>query len=185
MKKSNWTENELKFLVKHWHKISNKKSAEKLGRTEVSVKCKAEKYITLDMINGRHYSNYEDELLRKLYGTMSMNELSNRMKRTTLSLERRIRILEGCSDVMALQDVYNTEDIAGFLGVSKSILTRRIAKSDIPFYRVNKKYVIKHDDFWNWLNGNLDKVNFKSICRSLIIGTPTSGITIYNDYRPL
>ena len=82
---------------------------------------------------------------------------------TPLSLERRIRILEGCSDFMALQDVYNTEDIAGFLGVSKSILTRRIAKSDIPFYRVNKKYVIKHDDFWNWLSGNLDKVNFKSI----------------------
>ena len=45
---------------------TSKEIAEKLGKTEVSVKCKAEKYITFDMINGRHYSKYEDELLRKL-----------------------------------------------------------------------------------------------------------------------
>jgi len=163
MSKNSWTQEQLDILVKNWHKMSNAEIGKMIGKTGDMVKNKAQSYITFDMMNGRHYSKYEDELLRKLYGTMSMEDLSNRMKRTPLSLERRIRIVEGCSDFMSLQDVYNTEDIAGFLGISKSILTRRIAKSNMPFYRVNKKYVIKHDEFWNWLNSNLHKANFNNI----------------------
>ena len=163
MKKSTWTEKELKYLVKHWHKDSNSEIARKINKTESSVRQKAEKIVTFDMMKKRKYSKYEDELLRNLYGTMPIEELSNRMKRSIASLKKRIYVLEGTADYTVLQDVYSTIEIAGFLGIDDSTLRDRLASSDMPFYKIKNKNVIKHDDFWNWLKVNLDKPNYRTI----------------------
>jgi len=163
MRESNWTEEQLQYLIKNWHKMPNTQIGNAIGKTESAVRNKADKIITFEMMRGRRWSDYEDELLRKLYGTMSIADLSERMKRTTSAIEGRMRSLEGTANGALLQAFYTTQNVAGFLGVTLPAVKRRINKTDIPFFKINVNHFIKEEDFWEWLKDNLEQANYKTI----------------------
>lgn len=172
MSESNWTEEDLKFLVKHWHKLSNVEIGRRIGKTESAVRNKASKYITKDMIKKRRWSEYENDLLLKLYGTMSLTDLSKRMKRSERALQEQVKRLEGTFNTEILVEVYKTTDVAGFMGLTQSWVHRLMQKGEIPFYKINKRCIIKQCDFWEWLPNNFDKVKFKDILSEFELESP-------------
>lgn len=172
MKKSNWTDDELKFLVKHWHKISNKEIAEKLGRTEQNVKDKANKIITFEHMSNRKWSEYENELLRKLYGTINLDNLSKRLKRTKGAILKQIFKLEGTKSALVIQPLYSVDDVCEFIGLSRNTIIRRINAGVIPFFKVNRQFVIKDDVFWRWLKDNLHEPNYNNISDEVLMFVP-------------
>ena len=173
VKVSGWTEKEEKYLIKWWHKKSNKEIGIDLGKTEQNVNAKANKIITFEMMSGRKWSEYEDELLRKLYGTMPMEELSNRMKRSERAIVERLKKIEGSHSVSIIQDVYTCGDISLFLGLHKETVLRMYKREQIPMHKLSvKKIVMDSEKFWEWLKYNLDVPNYLNIKDSTQLVSP-------------
>lgn len=167
-----WTEKEINYLVKHWHKISNKEIAEKLGRTESAVSTKATKYITFEMMHSRHWSKHEDELLLRGYGVISLEELSNRLKRGEEAIKIRLRKLEGTSELYMFQEMYTSTEVAGFLGVSLKSISNYVKRGEISFEKDSRYYVIKQEVFWEWLKDNLHKPQYRTITEEYELNSP-------------
>ena len=173
VKVSGWTEKEEKYLIKWWHRKSNKEIGIDLGKSETSVRNKADEIITFEMMNKRHWSEYEEKLLQRLYGTIYIEELCRRMKRTKDSIRNKIKSLEGTIDPSQLKSLYSTLQISEFLGLSDVKVRDMFNKGEIPLFKVNTwRLIIKQDDFWNWLKDNLHTPNYKKITDEAELESP-------------
>ena len=173
MRESKWTENDLKILTKYWHKVPNKEIGLMIGKSGGAVRLKAEKYITIEMRKSSKWSEFEDKLLLELYGTMPIEELSERMKRTERSIFERLKRMEGTQNVTVFQDVYTCSDIALFLGLNRNTITMMYKRNQLPMNKISsRKALIETEVFWDWLKDNLDIPNYLNIKDSTQLISP-------------
>lgn len=92
-----WLPEEEDLLRKEYGKVRGRDLAGKLGRSVRAIRVRA---LHLGLAESRPRSSpiqpwtaKEDKLLRKLYGTLTYDEIAERMDRTLLSVQGRVRVL--------------------------------------------------------------------------------------------
>ena len=89
-----WTQEENDFLINNYEKLTRKQVAEKLGRTEFSVKRRIKTLgISKESLKKSNWSQEEDDFLKESYEELSSQEIAEKLNRSEIAVKARFRML--------------------------------------------------------------------------------------------
>jgi hypothetical protein len=92
VKEGKWTFKEEALLVKYYPKTNNEKIAILLGRTESSIRMKAQK-LKLTKLDNYHWTVAQEQYLIECYGVLPIWELQDIFKKTKSAIISKYRAL--------------------------------------------------------------------------------------------
>ena len=166
--KSNvWSEEDIKNLQNLSDKYHYTEIATMMGKTENAVYLKA-KRLGITLIQDRRKWTSEDEtLFAELWGTVSIETIAKKLKRTIFSLKvKAVRMRLG--PMIANNDLITVSDMIDILGISRDRITTTWIKLGLKLKKKrltkkNKYYVITWEDLLTFLENNQNEWDSRNV----------------------
>lgn len=166
--KSNaWSEEEINDLKKLSDKYHYTEIALMMGKTENAVYLKAKRLGITLIQDRRQWTPEEEELLTELWGSVSIEFIAKKLKRTVFSLKvKAVRMKLG--PMIENNDLITISDMVDLLGISRDRITNTWVKLGLKLKkkRLTKKityYVINWEDLLEFLENNQNEWDSRNI----------------------
>lgn len=171
-----WSEEEINNLKELSDKYHYTEIASMLGKTENAVYLKAKRLGITLIQDRRKWTSKEEELLAELWGSVSIESIAKKLKRTVFSLKvKAVRMNLG--PMLENNDLITVSDMVDMLGISRDRITTTWIKLGLNLKkkRLTKKityYVITWDDLLTFLENNQNEWDSRKVEEYMLGGEP-------------
>lgn len=157
--KKSWSDEDRKFLIDNYGKLTTKQLMEKLNTTRDSI-LKQAQILNITKEN-RYWTEEEEEYLLEKWGVVTVKYMAKKLDRTEDAILLKAHKLGLREQVIANGEYLTPQDIAELLGKSISVVYRYIRKDYIEHrkFKINRdeKYQISVEQFKKFLQTHINK----------------------------
>ena len=119
------------------------------------------------MAFGKAWTEEENEILEKMYGSYSFNQIAKKVNRTPIAVKGKAKRL-GLGGPSQSTEYISLEQLKNALGVEGTVVKNWAEKHGLKMFRKviafkGKYYRLKIQDFWSWAESNKDKVKWHKL----------------------